>query len=149
MAETITVRTGDIERWLCDHDTDVVDESPPVQNTWYEVFHAQDVRLIWCIIYQVHDEAGVKDLEVRWTIDGTVYLLQTPVADSTFRGVYRNYIPSTGGTLGLAEGVATLNAALNIDKRGLDFKVEARITSVLGTNQILRCYCVRETLEVI
>ena len=130
-----------------DHDTDVVDESPPVQNTWYEVFDAEDVRLIWCEIYQTNTENAAKDIEVRWTIDGTVYFISMSLPDITSWFVYRNWIPSTGGTAGLGALAELLNAAYYVDKRGLSFKVEVRMTSVPGTAQLLQCRCVRETLE--
>jgi len=137
-----------VKEWLRDHDTDVVDESPPIQNTWYEVFDAEDVRLIWCWIYQSHTEAAAQDVEVRWTIDGTVYLASVSLDDSTANFIYRTNAPSAGGTGGLV-AVATLqNAGYHVDKRGLSFKVEVRMTSVPGTAQLLRCRCVRETLEV-
>ena len=131
-----------------DHDTDVVDESPPDQNTWYEVFHAQDVRLLWCWIRQKNDEAAAKDVEVRWTIDGNVYFASVSLADDTDSYVYRSWTPSAAGTSGLVVDTANRNAAWFVDKRGQDFKVEIRMTSLPGTNQRLRCYCVRETLEV-
>lgn len=139
---------GDVKRWLQDHDTDMVSETPPVQNTWYEVFHAEDVRLLWCDIIQTNDEAAAKDLEVRWTIDGNVYFDDVSLANGTYGYVFRGVTPSTGGTKGLTIGVGIFNAAYYIDKRGLDFKVEVRITSVPGTNQLLQGRCVRETLEI-
>lgn len=137
-----------MKEWLQDHDTDVVDESPPVQNTWYEVFHAEDVRLNWCTIYQESDDVVAKDIEVRWTIDGNVYFVAESLADSSYFYVWREYMPSAGGTAGLTAAVGIRTACYFTDKRGLNFKVEVRMTSVPGINQSLRCYCVRETLEV-
>lgn len=137
-----------VKEWLQDHDSDVVNETPPVQNTWYEVFHAYDVRLLICAIEQVNDEAAAKDVEVRWTIDGNVYFDVVPLADSTLNWVYRNRLPSAGGTTGLAVAASFVNAVRYTDKRGHDFQVEVRTTSVPGTNQVLTCWCVRETLEV-
>jgi len=131
-----------------DHDSDVVDMIPPVQNTWYEVFRAYDVRLLWCQIYQTNDEAAIKDIEVRWTIDGTVYFVTVPLASATFSFVYRAANASAGGTSGLTISATDVSAARYVDKRGQDFKVEVRITSALGTNQRLMCRCVRETLEL-
>lgn len=130
-----------------DHDTDQVSESPPIQNTWYEVFHADKVRLIWCTILQSNTETDAKDIEIRWTINGNVYLLDKSVANVTTLFVYRTEVPSTGGTAGLTSASTRANAGFNVDKRGLDFKVEVRMTSVPGTAQLLRCRCVRETLE--
>lgn len=131
-----------------DHDTDVVDESPPIQNTWYEVFHAYDVRLIWCVMVQGNDEVAAKDVELRWTIDGNVYFSADSIADSSWEYAYRDALPSAVGTAGLTVGATSVNAGKYVDKRGKDFKVEVRMTGVPGTNQRLRCYCVRETLEL-
>ena len=130
-----------------DHDSDVVNEAPPVQNEWYPVFDAEDVRLIWCVILQDNTEAAAKDVEVRWTIDGTPYLVSVNLAAATPNWVYRFYLPSAGGTAGLDSTVNPQTAGYWVDKRGQSFKVEVRITSALGTNQTLICRCVRETLE--
>lgn len=130
-----------------DHDTDLVNEAPPVQNTWYEVFHAQDVRLIWCMVQQDNDEVAAKDIQVRWTIDGTVYFRPLSILSGTVFTVFRNWNGSTGGTDGLEAEQGRKNAGYYVDKRGLDFKVEIRMTAVPGTNQVLICRCVRETLE--
>ena len=137
-----------VKEWLRDHDTDEVLETPPVQNTWYEVFDAEDVRLIWCWIYQSNTENDAKDIEVRWTIDGNVYFVAVALDDATPNYIYRIWTPSGGGTAGLASTATEANAGHYVDKRGLDFKVEIRMTSVPGTNQLLQCRCVRETLEV-
>ena len=137
-----------VKEWLQDHDTDEVNEAPPVQNTWYEVFDAEDVRLIWCEIYQTNTDIAAKDIEVRWTIDGNVYLVTVSLDDDTVNFIYRDRAPSAVGTAGLTSTPTEVNAGFNVDKRGLAFKVEVRMTSVPGTAQVLRCRCVRETLEV-
>ena len=136
------------KRWLKDYDSDVVDETPPVQNTWYEVFHAEDVRLIWCVVIQDNDETDAKDVEVRWTIDGNVYFRSYNLANVTLIYLIKDYAGSVGGTGGLGVNTDPTNAGHYVDKRGLDFKVEIRMTDVPGTNQRLRCWCVRETLEI-
>ena len=139
----------DAPRWhYLDHNTDVVDESPPILNNWYEVFHDEDVRLIFCTVYQTNDETAAKDIEVRWTIDGNEYFRAFSLADSTTEFLYRQADPGVAGVSGLWHQVGWTTAAFHSDKRGQHFKVEVRITSVLGTNQRLRCYCVRETLEI-
>lgn len=136
-----------IKYWLQDHDTDYLLQIPPVQNTWYTVFDAEDVRLLWCVIMQLNDEAAAKDLEIRWTCDGTVYFKFLAATNLTNYWIYRTEEPSTGGTDGLSLSGVAVNAAFYADKRALSFKVEARMISVPGTNQQLRCKCVRETLE--
>jgi len=137
-----------VKEWLQDHDTDVVNEAPPVQNTWYEAFDAEDVRLLWCLIFQSNDETAAKDVEVRWIIDGTTYFVSTSLINNSNHHIFRYYLPSAAGTDGLLVSAAPRSAVHYMDKRGLDFKVEIRMTSVPGTNQILRGWCVRETLEV-
>jgi len=124
-----------------------VDMAPPVQNTWYEVFHAYDVRLLWCRFLQVNDEAAVKAIAVRWTIDGQVYFSTVGIVNNTPTYVYRNWLPGAAGTGGLSFDPDKHLAAYYTDKKGKDFKVEIRITDVPGTNQTLVCHCVRETLE--
>ena len=139
---------GVVKYHYMDHDTEQLLEAPPVQNQWYEVFHDEDVRLLACTIHQKNDEIAVKDVEIRWTIDGNVYFCSIPMDDDTIIFVYRTLDPSTGGTAGLYQTVLWANASFYEDKRGLDFKVEVRMTSVPGTNQSLLCRCVKETLEL-
>lgn len=136
---------GEVQYHYDDHDTDVVDETPPVQNTWYEVFDAEDVRLLYNSIMQSNDEAAAKTLEVRWTIDGNVYFVSQVAVSGTYYYIFRHIVPSGAGTAGLLSNVADRMGAFYTDKRGKEFKVEVRIISVVGTNQRLLSYGVRET----
>jgi len=131
-----------------DHDSDVAQVTPPVQNTWYTVIDRDDVRLLWCTISQINDEAAAKDVEVRWTIDGTVYFEAVSLPNITTTFVYRSFQRSNAGVQGLLTTIEPVNAAYYVDKRGHDFKVEVRMTSVPGTNQVLFGIAVPETLEV-
>lgn len=128
-----------------DHDSDEVSETPPIQNQWYTVFDAEDVRLIIFYVRQWNTEAAAKDIEVRWTIDGNVYFDMKSVPNNVPWYVYRTASPSSGGTAGLEIQVTAYNAAIYVDKRGQSFKVEVRITSALGTNQTLLARATRET----
>jgi hypothetical protein len=130
-----------------DHDTDIVNMLPPVLNQWYTVFDAEDVRLLEMYIAQVNTETDPKDVEVRWTIDGNVYFVTVTVANGVENYIYRTMDPSTAGTSGLTDTIVENPAFIHNDKRGLDFKVEVRIISALGTAQRLVAYAVRETLE--
>ena len=141
------ITTAQVKYHYEDHDTDEVNETPPVQNTWYTAFDAEDVRLIWCSVTQSNDEVAPKNIEIRWTIDGNVYLTALALGSSATVVVYRGRAPSAGGTAGLLTAPPDLNAGYYVDKRGKAFKVEARMTEVPGTNQNLLCRCVRETLE--
>jgi hypothetical protein len=135
---------GGAGAWM-DHDAVLKLEAPPVINQWYTVFHDYNVRLIWCTLMQYNDETAVKNLEIRWTIEGTVYFTTVSAVESTEYYIYRNTVPSTGGTDGLGSTTDLRNAAFYVDKRGLDFLVEIRITSALGTNQVIAGTCVYET----
>ena len=130
-----------------DHDSDVVDESPPILNEWYPVFDREDVRLLFCDIFQTNTETAAKDVEVRWTIDGNIYFVSVSLANGTHQYVHRVPQPSLAGTGGLGTAAGVVNAGYHADKRGQSFKVEIRITSPLGTAQRLVCWCVPETLE--
>ena len=138
---------GETKYAYLDHDTDVVEEMPPILNQWYTVFDAEDVRLLLCIIFQFNAEDATKIVEVRWTVDGTVYFGLVQAMESLDYYVHRIAYPSAGGTSGLGLTLVEHNAGGYVDKRGHSFKVEVRIAQALGTNQELYCYCVRETLE--
>lgn len=139
---------GGASRWLQDHDADMILQQPPVQNQWYIVFDADDVRLLWCTYTQMNDEVAAKNIQFRWTIDGNVYLGTFNLASGAVEFVFRNGLPIVH-PLGTLESIVNrVNGAYYVSKCGLHFKVEVRITSALGTNQMLYCSCVRETLEV-
>lgn len=131
-----------------DHDTDWVHEEPPDQDQWYTVFEAEDVRLIWCFVTQWNEEELAKNIEVRWTCDSNIYLLQDFTNSGDEKYVFRVPYPGEGGTAGLGCETIIRTAAYYTDKRAQSFKVEVRITSIPGTSQTLDCMCVRETLEV-
>jgi len=130
-----------------DHDTAEVKEVPPVQNTWYGEMEAEDVRHILCSAFQTNDEAAIKDVEIRWTIDGHVYFLAFSLPNNSRRLLARNHAPSAGGAAGLAQYDSMMNAGAYVDKRGHAYKTEIRMTSAPGTNQVLEMRDVYETLE--
>lgn len=140
-------RAYHVKHHYLDHDTDQQSLSPPILNQWYTVFEAHDVRLLWCVTRQKNDESAAKNLEVRWTIDGNVYRSAASHVHDTVYYWYRGHLPSAVGTAGLYSTTTSSTAGKYTDKRGIDFKVEVRITSALGTNQTFDCWCVRETLE--
>jgi hypothetical protein len=130
-----------------DHDTAELNAAPPAFNTWITVFHDYDVRLLWCRVKQSNTETNVKNIHIRWTVDGHVYYDNIPLANNTWAWIYRNESPSTGGTDGLADNSGQYNATKWMDKCGQDFLVEVLIATALGTAQTLVCDCVYETLE--
>lgn len=125
------------------HETAVeFDQAPPVQNTWYTVLDTTaDVRLIFTSISQSNDEVAGKNLQMRWTIDGlTCELAATAVASGTLY-----YVRKDQYTQALKAQTTIINSGQYVDIRALSIKIEARTTSVPGTNQRLRAWIVYET----
>jgi hypothetical protein len=138
---------GGKKYWLQDHDTDIIGEEPPVLNQWYTLFEADDVRLLEMYVSQMNEEENMKDIEVRWTIDGNVYAAFFEANNGTIYFIFRDMNPSIGGTQGLGSDTVERRSFVDDFKCGLHFKVEVRIVSVLGTSQGLYAAAVRETLE--
>lgn len=131
-----------------DHDTAIVYAAPPTQNNWETLFDEEDVRLIWCVVCATDLLAAGSDIEVRWTIDGTEYFVDFTADSGTVYFIYRDFVPSGGGTAGLTKTDSEYNAAKYVDKRGQSFKVEVRKTSAVLPTDILEAWAVFETLEV-
>ena len=130
-----------------DQPPSVVNEAPPVQNTWYPGIDDDDVRHIWCVVRQINDEVAAKDVEIRWTVDGNVYLAAFALANNTATWIFKNREPSAGGTTGLSTLGTSINAGGYADKRGQSYKTAIRMTGAPGTNQVLSMWDVFETLE--
>lgn len=132
--------------WM-DHDPAYIDISPPVQNTWYELYHAYDVRQLLMGVKYRDDEQEGNNVEVRWTCDGNVYLFATTLDDDDQEDIYKTKFQS-GTTEELTRDSTPpgMDAPYR-DKRALDFLVEARVTGVIGTNAHLEAYALYETLE--
>jgi hypothetical protein len=133
--------------WLEDHDTAERILDPPVQFMEYEVLREINVRLLFFGFIQTNDEQAAKDIQIRWTIDGTPYLVTQTALHNTFYWVYRNVTPSSVGTLGLTSTTTEVNAGLHVDKRGLHFVIEMSMQSLPGTTQVLTGWAAYETLE--
>jgi len=130
-----------------DHDSAYINEAPPVQNTWYEVFHEYDVRLLYCVVMATDELAAGADIEVKWTIDGNEYFTAFTGDSDEDYFIYRDYLGSLVGTAGLLNNSNRFNGSYYVDKRGQDFKVEVRVTSDVLETDILEAWCVYETLE--
>ena len=130
-----------------DHDTAVFFIAPPVLNQWYNVLTANDVRILSFMFDHINVEVANMDIEVRWTLDGNVYLLTANVASTTNEWVYRTTFQSgTGNELALSAVECAAMLKL-LDKRAQSASLDIRITSALGTNQTLEAMCTYETLE--
>jgi hypothetical protein len=130
-----------------DYDTDIVNAAPPVQNQWYPVFEADDVRLLFCAVQADDLLAAGSDIEVRWTCDGNVYGIYKEADSGTQYYIYRNKYTGSATTGLAADSSDNLNAAKYTDKRALHFKVEVRKTNACLATDTLQAWCVRETLE--
>lgn len=131
-----------------DHDPAYLNQVPPDKDTWYTVLEDTDVRLIQFAVYQNNDEVAAKDIEVKWTLDTHVYFIALDGFEADEQlNLKKDKHPSTGGTAGL--GYQTYTGAIphDMDKRAHSAKLEVRMTSAAGTNQVLRAWCLYETLE--
>ena len=133
--------------WM-DHPPAFIAQPDPDQNQWYEIYHDYDVRQILMDVCYYDDEMTGADIEIRWTIDGNVYLGAIEADDLLQYYVYKNKYGVDGPTQLDTTRFTDTGVPLYHDKRGLDFRVEARITTAHGTNSVLLCHAVYETLEV-
>ena len=134
--------------WLKDHDTAYINITSPVQNQWYTVLQADDVRILVFAFMEIDLLAAGADFEIRWTLDGNVYSTADNYASGIQIYVTRNKYPSGIGT-GLSTQVGIQSAMLSLlDKRALMAKLEIRIKSVTLATDVLAAWCVYETLEV-
>lgn len=122
---------------------------PPVQNTWYEVFHHYDCRLRLFLI--AHDNTGsvAKTIEVRWTVDSHILTGNfTNMTAGSGEYVYSDVInPEGGAYTQLGKNSSMYIFGGNIDLRAKDFKAEMRITSSPGVDQYIEAVASVETLE--
>lgn len=122
---------------------------PPVLNQWYTVLEIADLnglKIDFITCFHSNDESAAKNIEIRLNVDNNVNALVTPYSQAS--GSYYNvYIE------GVEDGWTKVDKAATpmMAGRGLVgtktaptqplickyFKLEARITSALGTNQCL------------
>lgn len=107
-----------------------------VQNTWYTILDTKDDVTLWMVsLYQTNTEAAAKTTELRVTINGNVLTGSTSLASSTSPMYWTLEINGTAlkATTTTAVNFAASSAILFA---GLT-KVEMRITTAEGTNQLL------------
>ncbi|MCJ7621738.1 MAG: hypothetical protein MUP64_16160 [Anaerolineae bacterium] len=110
--------------------------APPVVNQWYPVLNDTNVHISCMNITQFHTEAGVKNLEVRFTFNGVVYAA-VPLAAAN--GTW--YYPVINVTSLTPECVCDVGFVSIQRTEGIEVKdalIEVRITSALGTAQDIR-----------
>ena len=121
-----------------------VRQQPPALNLWYTAFDEVDVSAIYIGLNQNNVEAAPKNVEVRFTVDGVVYQHTYNIPAAAERWLYRVNTIATGPDHGMAIDTVIRLAAYTDNWHGQAFKAEVRITSALGTNQLLLC---RFTIE--
>lgn len=110
--------------------------SPPVQNQWYTLLdQGNGVRVYNIHLIQNNDEAAAKDIEARITIDGETSSGSQSCPAASYHAVdlRTNSVTIQNTTL--------WEAGFYIFLEGHAIKVELRMTSVPGTNQLLFCKC--------
>lgn len=111
----------------------VLNQDPPVANTWYTVLVTVRNVLVYAFAArQINDEAGAKSLEARLTIDGVTITGLVSFTDSVF-AFWRHSIEE--------EDLEVSTTAFPLGKAGVlyarSFKAELRQTTAVGTNQKL------------
>jgi hypothetical protein len=125
--------------------------TPPVQNTWYTVLdHTGAGELKYVSTNQTNDETAAKDRQVRITVDGVVFnfLVNVSQANNTIHNWFLYYFVA-GPLYNIYSG--TGYRCIMSEDEGFRYKdsilVEHRMTSAVGTNQIIMCGVGYETLE--
>ena len=118
----------------------------PTQNIYYKVIqNVSNLRLKSITTWQTNDEAALKTLQVIATIDG--------VATYSEAGLHSN---NTKVSWGLRPGYITddlINAAPEVAAKYVSWSIkyltsiQVRITSAVGTNQLLFCSVQYEQLK--
>jgi len=132
--------------WM-DHDPAYL-EQHPAQNTWYTVLEDEDFRGKIFAVMQYNDDMDNMTLEVRWTLDGNVYLRSMTIPYNTQYYIYKNKYPSTE-TNSIVETTDFENMVEGgQEKFALSAKLEIRMTSApFGAGDLLYAWCLYETLE--
>lgn len=119
-------------KWLANA---LLDQQPPVQNTWYTILNTtEDAEIYYVIVRQNNGDVAAKDLEIRVTADGVV-------RTSAFAGCGNDafkyvYTISWAGDFTVDDFHKNFGGYSSIKAQSI--KIEVRITSALGANQRLR-----------
>ncbi len=113
----------------------------PVQNTWYTVLNAKNVRIKSIQLKQSNDEAAAKTLAIRGAVDGNAIAASS---SAPANNVWLNQ-----GLSGVVDSfpASVREAAYYVSLDAKSATVEIEITSALGTNQLLFASVQYEQLE--
>jgi len=108
---------------------------PPVKDQWYALLDEDNARVYFINAYQENDEDAPKNIELKMTIDGVGY---GAVSLSQTHDVFYYWYVARDTISETMFGSTTFsNVEGGTYIEGKHIKVEARITSALGTNQTL------------
>jgi len=111
----------------------VLTQAPPISGTWYIILDTVlKARLYWIWIRQNNDDTTARDIEVRITIDGEVFVGAVALANNTPNYAYMEGLPN-----GVDFGAALFMVCRYDAAEGKSCMVEMRTTSVVGTNLAL------------
>jgi hypothetical protein len=137
-----------VRYWLINQDTAYIEAIPPIINQWYTVLEADDLRLKIFALSFVNDEQATPNWEIKWTLDGNIYLFHyDPESDGQMYVSMKKYSIANGVSLWDSSSPLPISNKF-FDMCCLHGKLEIRLTNALGTNPILKAWCVYETLEV-
>lgn len=122
-------------------------EVPPIQNQWYTPINLSNGVIIKMLyLQQQNDEVAAKNLEAEITIDGDIYAVPLNAIASGDYFSLRIEQPEDTITLGVANAQEMfqiipiqplMTTWFGIPFECYNFSMRYRITSALGTNQII------------
>lgn len=133
-------------------------QSPPVTNTWYTLFDSSAItpyygglginksKIYRVLVYQANGESAAKDMEFELSIDGLVVDQVYPAVATVLNDVCLELVvtplsPAPYFNLVLADltpDYIPISQTNFLDFNRL-FKLRARITEAVGSNQVLDC----------
>lgn len=116
----------------------------PVQNTWYTVLDTTKfVKLIYLVLGQGNAETADKSCQLQVVMDGITHTMpNVSISNNVYKYCYLHPLSDEMRAID-----ALINAAYYDSWEGHSVKVEARLTSAVGTNQILRSRVQHEILK--
>ena len=108
-------------------------QSPPVDNQWYTLLEETNVHLLLMTLKQTNGESANKSLQVRMTIDGTVYTggLVSVAHNTTV------YVALTSSGVPTSITTGNQNVGKYDSVKAQSIKVEYRLGDTGGTGQTL------------
>jgi len=121
-----------------------VNETPPTSGVYYTLLDTTiDARVLLVAIRHKSDEAGAKDITIKFTIDGqTIEQALTGIADDTWKYIYKAVASDT-----FWDSATYYNLGGRCAYEAHSIKIEVKLTTAVGTNQELEAVCHYSTRE--